>query len=119
MLAEQEKMQSSGYFADGTKYGDKLVVYADRKRGAIGEAFLDTDLKQRYKSLVYDKKVLDIGCGYGEWCHLAAQYGAKAVNGIDIQEEMVELAKQATSDLDMVHIQVGDASNLPYDDGFI
>ena len=39
--------------------------------------------------------------------HLAAQYGAKAVDGIDVQEEMVELAKQATSDLDMVHIQVG------------
>ena len=110
-------MQCSGHFADGSKYGkDQLVVYADRKRGAIGEAFLNTALKQRYKSLVHDKKVLDIGCGYGEWCHLAAQYGAKAVDGIDIQEEMVELAKQATSGLDKVHIQVGDASNLPYDD---
>ena len=37
---------------------------------------------------------------------LLSMAGAKAVDGIDIQEEMVELAKQATSDLDMVHIQV-------------
>ena len=29
---------------------------------------------------------------------------------------MVELAKQATSHLDMVHIQVGDAADIPYDD---
>ena len=29
---------------------------------------------------------------------------------------MVELAKQATSHLDMVHIQVGDAADMPYDD---
>ena len=29
---------------------------------------------------------------------------------------MVELAKQATSHSDMVHIQVGDAADMPYDD---
>ena len=29
---------------------------------------------------------------------------------------MVELAKQATSHLDIVHIQVGDATEMPYDD---
>ena len=60
--------------------------------------------------------VLDIGCGAGNWCYAAAQYGAKTVDGFDIQEEMVELAKQATSHLDMVHIQVGDAADMPYDD---
>ena len=36
--------------------------------------------------------------------------------GFDIQEEMVDLAKQATSELDNVHIQVGDAADMPYDD---
>ena len=49
------------------------------------------------------------------WCSLVAQCGAKSVHGFDIQEEMVELAKQATSHLDNVHIQVGDATDMPYD----
>ena len=30
---------------------------------------------------------------------------------------MVELAKKATSELDNVHIQVGDVANFPYSDG--
>ena len=69
------------------------------------------------KNLVPGKRVLDIGCGAGNWCVTAAEYGAKSVDGFDIQPEMVELAKQATSHLqDMVHIQVGDAADMPYDD---
>ena len=40
----------------------------------------------------------------------------RAVDRFDIQEEKVELAKQATSHLDMIHMQVGDATNMPYDD---
>ena len=35
---------------------------------------------------------------------------------IYVQEEMIKLAKQATSHLDMVHVQVGDAADMPYDD---
>ena len=67
--------------------------------------------------MVPGKRVLAVGgCGVGDWCSLAAQYGAKTVEGFEIQEGMVELAKQATSHLDMVHIQVGDAADMPYDD---
>ena len=36
-------------------------------------------------------------------CTGVAQCGAKSVHGFDIQEEMVALAKQATSHLDNVH----------------
>jgi len=69
------------------------------------------------KNLVPGKRVLDIGCGGGNWYVTAAEYGAKSVDGFDIQPEMVELAKQTTLHLqDMVHIQVGDAADMPYDD---
>ena len=54
--------------------------------------------------MVPGKRVLDIGCRAGDWCCLAAQYGAKSVEGFDIQEEMVKLAKQATAHLDTVNI---------------
>lgn len=112
-------MQHTGHFINGSRYGtDQLIAYAtyDQKHGAIGEAFLDSAITQRYKSLVYGKRVLDIGCGSGEWCYIAAQYGAETVDGLDIQEGMVKLAKQSTSGLDKVRIQLGDATDMPYDD---
>lgn len=84
--------------------------------GVFGEAFLDSTIEETLKPLVYGKRVLDVGCGMGDWCYTTAQSGSKSVDGFDIQEDMVKLAKQATSDLDTVHIQVGDAANMPYND---
>ena len=110
-------MESDGHYSNGTRYGaDEIIAYAGGRHGSLGAAFLDSPIAQSLKSLVYGKTVLDIGCGVGDWCSLVAQCGAKSVHGFDIQEEMVELAKQATSHLDNVHLQVGDAADMPYDD---
>ena len=110
-------MLSGGHFSHGTKYGsNKISAYASQKHGILGAGFIDSPLAESLKPLVSGKRVLDIGCGVGDWCCLAAQCGAITVDGFDIQEEMVELAKQATSHLDMVHIQVGDAADMPYGD---
>ena len=110
-------MESGGHYSNGTRYGtDEIIAFAGGRHGSLGAAFLDSPIAQSLRSLVVGKKVLDVGCGVGDWCSLVAQYGAKTVDGFDIQEEMVELAKQATSHLDMVHIQVGDAADMPYDD---
>ena len=110
-------MESDGHFIDGTRYGAaKVKIFADSRYGTIGSAFLDSALTRDLKNLVPGKRVLDVGCGAGNWCSTAAQCGAKTVDGFDIQEEMVELAKEATSELDNVHIQVGDVADMPYDD---
>ena len=112
-------MQAGEHFSSGTRYGsDEIVAFAadGGKHGVTGQAFFDSAIAQSIRQMVPGKRVLDIGCGVGDWCSLVAQNGAKTVDGFDIQEEMVELAKQATSHLDMVHIQVGDAANMPYDD---
>ena len=112
-----EAMETGGHFSNGTRYGtDEIVAFAGGRHGSLGAAFLDSPIAQNLRSLVVGKRVLDVGCGVGDWCSLVAQYGAKTVDGFDIQEEMVELAKQTTSHLDMVHIQVGDAADMPYDD---
>jgi len=47
---------------------------------------------------------------------MAAQYGANSVDGFDIQENMLETAKQATSQFSSVKIRIGDVSHMPYDD---
>ena len=112
-------MQASGHFPSGTRYGsDEIIAFAldGGKHGVLGQAFFDSPIAESLRQMVPGKRVLDVGCGVGDWCSLVAQYGAKTVDGFDIQEEMVERARQATSHLDMVHIQVGDVADMPYDD---
>ena len=111
-------MDSSGHYVDGTRYGDEIDTFVDHghKHGAVGEAFVDSGIARSLKELVHGKRFLDVGCGVGNWCCTAAQYGAKTVSGFDIQEKMVEKAKEATSELDNVHIQVGNVADMPYGD---
>lgn len=45
-----------------------------------------------------DKRVLDLGCGYGWHCRYAADQGAAHVMGIDCSEKMLAVAKQDTKD---------------------
>ena len=44
-----------------------------------------------------DKKVLDLGCGYGWYCQYAIEHQAQYVLGIDISKRMLEIAKQKHS----------------------
>ncbi|MGQ0837206.1 class I SAM-dependent methyltransferase [Actinokineospora sp.] len=58
-------------------------------------------------------RVLDVGCGAGEFCRLAADRGA-VVSGIDAAEGAVEVARQLVPDAD---IRVGAMESLPWDAG--
>ncbi len=42
---------------------------------------------------VKDKKVLDIGCGFGELCWLATSLGAQSVVGVNLSQEEIDCAK--------------------------
>lgn len=44
-----------------------------------------------------DKRVLDLGCGYGWHCRFAAEQGASEVIGIDISEKMINRARELTT----------------------
>jgi SAM-dependent methyltransferase len=44
-----------------------------------------------------DKRVLDLGCGFGWHCQYALEHGAVSVVGIDISEKMLAVAKEKTS----------------------
>ena len=44
------------------------------------------------------KKVLDLGCGFGDHCTLFAKKGAKRVVGIDISKNMLAVAKKENAD---------------------
>ena len=44
------------------------------------------------------KRVLDLGCGFGEHCRMFVERGAACVVGIDISEKMLEVAKRKNND---------------------
>lgn len=43
-----------------------------------------------------DKKMLDLGCGYGWHCIYAMEQGAQSVVGVDISQKMLQMAKEKT-----------------------
>lgn len=40
------------------------------------------------------KRILDLGCGFGEHCKMFVDAGAESVTGIDISEKMLEVARK-------------------------
>ena len=57
-------------------------------------------------------RVLDIGCGSGELCALAAERGAEAA-GIDAAEGMIDIARRRVPGADL---RVGPMEQLPWED---
>ncbi|MFC6322227.1 class I SAM-dependent methyltransferase [Companilactobacillus baiquanensis] len=52
-----------------------------------------------------DKKVLDLGCGYGWHDRYAVENGASKVIGIDLSEKMLTVAREKTSSKKIEYIQ--------------
>lgn len=52
------------------------------------------------------KKVLDLGCGFGEHCMRFVNDGAGQVTGIDISEKMLEVARKENSDSKISYINM-------------
>ena len=57
-----------------------------------------------------DKKILDLGCGYGENCKKFIEMGAAKVTGIDISKKMLEIARNENSDTNIEYL------NIPIED---
>lgn len=52
------------------------------------------------------KRILDLGCGFGEHCKMFVNEGAASVVGIDISEKMLEVAKKENSDDRITYINM-------------
>lgn len=64
-----------------------------------------------------DQVVLDAGCGKGRHIHLAAQFGARTVVGVDLSDA-VEASFRNTRDLPNVHVVQADILHLPFGNPF-
>ena len=58
------------------------------------------------------KRVLDLGCGYGENCAEFSMRGAKNVIGIDISQKMLDVAKKENPDIEFICMDMNDLSSL-------
>ena len=64
-----------------------------------------------------DSRVLDVGCGSGWATRLLADYAVNGkVTGIDISDEMIRVAREASSSYTNVDFEVASAEQLPFAD---
>ncbi|MCH4191457.1 MAG: class I SAM-dependent methyltransferase [Butyrivibrio sp.] len=63
---------------------------------------------------VEGKKILDLGCGFGEHCKRLVELGASSVTGIDISVKMLEIAQKENADskITYIHMPMEDISTL-------
>jgi len=67
--------------------------------------------------LTDDSRALDVGCGSGWATRLMAETARNGhVIGIDISDEMIELARSTSSDYPNVSFEVATAEHLPFQD---
>jgi len=64
-----------------------------------------------------DARVLDVGCGSGWATRLLADYAVNGrVTGIDISDEMIQLAREASESYNNVDFEVASAEHLTFND---
>lgn len=60
------------------------------------------------------KRVLDLGCGFGDHCKRFVEEGAEQVTGIDISEKMLQIAREENGDprISYIHMPMEDIAQL-------
>lgn len=86
-VADAELMEM--YTSEGAV--DFLVSREARNVAKFEERLVE--IKELHNGQIEGLRLLDVGCGAGDFCYLAAQNGIKAV-GIDISGSVIEVAQQ-------------------------
>ncbi|NQX69242.1 class I SAM-dependent methyltransferase [Paenibacillus alba] len=87
---KQNKYDESGFFANYSQM--------PRSIGGLDAAGEWTAFRALLPELK-DKRVLDLGCGFGWHCRYAREKQARSVVGVDLSENMLERARAMTNDL--------------------
>lgn len=89
-----------------------------RDKDYAGEAKVVNEIIKKYGKQNFEKKLLNIGCGTGRHDLELNKLGYK-IHGIDLSEDMINIAKDNVSDREVFLYEVQDARNFkvkePYD----
>lgn len=95
--------------SNGPRWGERAEDWADVAAGLAWPAWEAVADAAR---IAAGMRVLDVGCGSGEFCRLAADRGAEA-SGIDAAEGMIAVAQRAVPEGDF---RKGPMERLPWPD---
>ena len=87
------------------------IYYAGAGGQRVSAAWHTRRIARRLGNL-RDKRVLDVGCGLGEWLELLGRHGA-LLSGIDISERAVKVCREHLPGAD---VRLGSAGSLPWPD---
>lgn len=90
-------------------YDDKIFFDGYKKLRDNRQGFNDVIEQPAIKTLINDlqgKTILDIGCGFGDFCRYIRLQGAENVVGIDPSANMINVAKAQTNDNKIEYLQV-------------
>ncbi len=62
-----------------------------------------------------DKEILDLGCNVGYGSFILSQ-SAKAVTGVDVSDNAIEVAKKYYNEIENIHFKLVDGKTLPFED---
>lgn len=97
---------------DNPQFFEKYKQMARSKHGLAGAGEWH-ELKQMLPNFK-DKRVLDLGCGYGWHCIYAAEHGASRVIGVDSSFKMIEEAKSKTGTSSIISYEVKRMENVDF-----
>lgn len=98
---------------DNKVFFDKYSQMARSVKGLEGAGEWET--LQAMLPSFKDKRVLDLGCGFGWHCQYAIEHGASKVVGVDISSKMLKVAKaKTTKTIEYMHESI-DKVDFPTD----
>jgi len=92
---------------------DKVANWYDKHVSEASDHHRDVIIPGALKLLDPKKgeKIIDVGCGQGDFCRELASRGAQVV-GIDASKKLIDIAKKRTGEKYNIHYRVADAENL-------
>jgi SAM-dependent methyltransferase len=80
--------------------------YSKMRRHEAGlNAAIDQPAMRSLLPPLANKRVLDLGCGFGKMCRYAVERGAASVVGVDISTKMLARAREETNDARISYVQ--------------
>jgi ubiquinone/menaquinone biosynthesis C-methylase UbiE len=111
-MAERQQQAEDSAPGQAELWGERARDWADVMEGWDGWGIPLYRHVLEHVPVVGGTRLLDVGCGAGRFCRIAADRGAE-VAGIDASGPLVEIARERVPEADL---RIGDMEQLPWGD---